>query len=205
MESQRVGIADGRPIVVSITIFRTMENGTKWQFWIDTGGTFTDCFGLPPVGALQRLKVLSSGHLRATVQEVIDPTTLRFQHQWSWTGMDLRGFYVQVTNGESLRVESVNWQESTLRLNGPVTATPGQLIDLWTGEEAPVTGMRLLTQTPLHRSLPPRYCPPRHHQRHQRFARTQGCAGGPPDHPRLQRLTFHRHSTTSRPISASHP
>jgi 5-oxoprolinase (ATP-hydrolysing) len=155
MESQRVGIADGRPIVVSITIFRTMENGTKWQFWIDTGGTFTDCFGLPPVGALQRLKVLSSGHLRATVQEVIDPTTLRFQHQWSWTGMDLRGFYVQVTNGESLRVESVNWQESTLRLNGPVTATPGQLIDLWTGEEAPVTGMRLLTQTPLHRSLPP--------------------------------------------------
>src|SRR5689334_20125527 len=32
-----------------------------WQFWIDVGGTFTDCFARTPEGKLLRHKVLSSG------------------------------------------------------------------------------------------------------------------------------------------------
>ena len=32
----------------------------RWQFWIDRGGTFTDCIGQDPSGALQVAKVLSS-------------------------------------------------------------------------------------------------------------------------------------------------
>ena len=32
-----------------------------WEFWIDVGGTFTDCFAPPPDGALRRHKLLSSG------------------------------------------------------------------------------------------------------------------------------------------------
>jgi 5-oxoprolinase (ATP-hydrolysing) len=32
----------------------------RWQFWIDRGGTFTDCLGLSPEGELRSLKVLSS-------------------------------------------------------------------------------------------------------------------------------------------------
>ena len=31
-----------------------------WEFWIDRGGTFTDCIGLGPDGALQVFKLLSS-------------------------------------------------------------------------------------------------------------------------------------------------
>ena len=38
-----------------------------WQLWIDTGGTFTDCIALDPAGAVQCIKVLSSGSVRATV------------------------------------------------------------------------------------------------------------------------------------------
>jgi hypothetical protein len=32
-----------------------------WQFWLDVGGTFTDCLGRAPDGTLRRHKVLSSG------------------------------------------------------------------------------------------------------------------------------------------------
>jgi len=32
----------------------------RWQFWIDRGGTFTDCIGVAPTGALHVVKVLSS-------------------------------------------------------------------------------------------------------------------------------------------------
>jgi 5-oxoprolinase (ATP-hydrolysing) len=33
---------------------------TRWQFWIDRGGTFTDCIGVAPDGAVHVAKVLSS-------------------------------------------------------------------------------------------------------------------------------------------------
>jgi len=32
----------------------------KWQFWIDRGGTFTDCLGVSPGGEIHTAKVLSS-------------------------------------------------------------------------------------------------------------------------------------------------
>ncbi len=34
--------------------------GGRWQFWIDRGGTFTDCIGLDPAGVLHTAKILSS-------------------------------------------------------------------------------------------------------------------------------------------------
>ena len=34
--------------------------GQRWQFWIDRGGTFTDCIGVSPAGELACIKVLSS-------------------------------------------------------------------------------------------------------------------------------------------------
>ncbi|MBL8892595.1 MAG: hydantoinase B/oxoprolinase family protein [Planctomycetaceae bacterium] len=43
------------------------ESGPKqslWKFWIDVGGTFTDCIGISPQGHWSRVKVLSSSRLR---------------------------------------------------------------------------------------------------------------------------------------------
>ena len=41
----------------------------RWQFWIDVGGTFTDCIARPPDGALLRHKLLSSGVTKGRTQE----------------------------------------------------------------------------------------------------------------------------------------
>jgi len=38
------------------------QSSNLWQFWIDRGGTFTDCLGRSPSGELKCAKVLSSDH-----------------------------------------------------------------------------------------------------------------------------------------------
>ena len=39
---------------------------SRWQVFVDTGGTFTDAIGIAPNGDIHRAKVLSSGELRST-------------------------------------------------------------------------------------------------------------------------------------------
>ena len=43
------------------------ESGA-WEFWIDVGGTFTDCLARCPEGALQRQKLLSSGQVPGSIR-----------------------------------------------------------------------------------------------------------------------------------------
>jgi len=47
------------------------------EFWIDVGGTFTDCLMKSPKGRLSTYKVLSSGITKGQVTAVIDQRTLR--------------------------------------------------------------------------------------------------------------------------------
>src|SRR6187402_1569536 len=39
----------------------------RWEFWIDVGGTFTDCLARTPDGSLRRHKLLSSGVTKGRV------------------------------------------------------------------------------------------------------------------------------------------
>ena len=43
---------------------RTPEKNSKWQFWIDVGGTFTDCLACDTNGDFHRTKVLNSAHAK---------------------------------------------------------------------------------------------------------------------------------------------
>lgn len=45
-----------------------MKTEQKWQFWIDVGGTFTDCIGVDPLGKKHFAKVLSSGKLHGALK-----------------------------------------------------------------------------------------------------------------------------------------
>jgi len=47
-----------------------------WQFWIDVGGTFTDCIGRGPDGRLRRHKLLSSGVTKGGVGPGSDRTRI---------------------------------------------------------------------------------------------------------------------------------
>lgn len=124
-----------------------------WQIRADTGGTFTDCFARRPDGSTSRCKVLSTGCLRARLQQRsgrdLHLQGLPTVEPGFFTGWQLRrageaaGVEVADSVGQHLTLESVpDWPD-------------GALLELLTGEEAPVIGTRLLTGTRLHESLPP--------------------------------------------------
>ena len=50
-----------------------MQDHYRWEFWIDVGGTFTDCFAHTPEGHLLRHKLLSSGITPGRIGSDSDP------------------------------------------------------------------------------------------------------------------------------------
>lgn len=150
-----------------------MGPAARWQVWVDTGGTFTDCLGLDPQGGVHRLKVLSSSSLRGRIVEVLDDTTLRVSEDWvpaavrtpGWAAAGeplLAGCRFQVLadkagGGGEGRVEGFDPGEGTLRLEAPPggSATPGTPFEVRSPEQAPVLATRLLTGTTQNRPLPP--------------------------------------------------
>ena len=84
-----------------------MSNDTRWQFWIDRGGTFTDIVACRPDGSLATAKLLSENpeqYADAAVEGMRRLLGLRSGeqgrggkdrrqqfHRRSWNGMGLEG------------------------------------------------------------------------------------------------------------------
>ncbi|BET65286.1 hydantoinase B/oxoprolinase family protein [Opitutales bacterium ASA1] len=135
-----------------------MEETTQgvWRFWMDTGGTFTDCLALAPDGSRSRLKVLSSGCLRARVEAVDGTGGLVLSGLPESCDGILGGYSIEGTHSGA-RGMLAAW-ESAARFARIETArgtfAVGEIATLSAGEEAPVVAMRLVTGTPLGRALP---------------------------------------------------
>lgn len=122
---------------------------------VDTGGTFTDCWGLTEGETIPRLaKVLSSGRLRVAVREWRRPHELIIEVPASWRIGDtfFTGYKLE-SDGATALVLSFEAATGCLVLSRPLPAAAS--VDLFTREEAPVLGARLLTGTPLDRPFPP--------------------------------------------------
>ena len=50
---------------------------SPWQFWIDVGGTFTDCIACLPDGSLRTHKLLSTGRYPTQADAASTPTLWR--------------------------------------------------------------------------------------------------------------------------------
>ena len=137
----------------------------RWQFWIDVGGTFTDCVARQPDGTLRQFKTLSSGVVRGLIADVNGARIVR------QVAADVRraerekpGFWNQYScrllnaNGDVL-FESIV-ANSTLEFFELVDAPPAihdeQLrYELFSHEEAPVLAIRSLLNLSLTETIPP--------------------------------------------------
>ena len=122
-----------------------------WRIAADTGGTFTDCHALDPQGCESRCKVLSTGHLRA-VWDRKASLPIRLSGLPPLPAGFLVGFQIKAVGDASHRIIT---GENPLTLDAPVSWQPGTLLELTTGEEAPVLGARILTNTPPGHDFPP--------------------------------------------------
>jgi len=124
-----------------------------WRICADTGGTFTDCVGVAPDGALHRAKVLSSSCLRARVTDATNDR-ITLDAGWLDRGEALVGARLRVVGRDaSATIHAI--ERDALTLDSAIDIAPGDLVEITTGEPAPILGARLLTMTPAGRPLPP--------------------------------------------------
>jgi len=133
-----------------------MAEVRHWQFWMDTGGTFTDCLACDPAGAWHRAKVLSTGAVRARITAVRGPREVELGGL-TWSANDLFTGWRVTSVVDRTETCATGWSGATrtLVLARSVSWPVGALVDLSTGEEAPVVAMRLLTATRADTPLPP--------------------------------------------------
>ena len=118
---------------------------------VDTGGTFTDGWARDGEGREQRCKVLSSGVLRGIVTQCPAADQLRLAAGFGVADDLLTGF--RLAGGAMVK----GWKEEErlLRCDGPHGQAVGELVELSSGEEAPVLAARILTGTALGENFPP--------------------------------------------------
>ncbi len=127
------------------------SSDTPWEFWIDVGGTFTDCFGRRPDGMLIRHKLLSSGATKgaaadgSTAATVIDPARSR-DPQGFWAGytfelLDSAGRVAASSTVAAFRAES---GELLLEPPLPHPPRPGQVYELRSHEGSPLVAIRYM-------------------------------------------------------------
>ncbi len=132
-----------------------------WRLWVDSGGTFTDCIAIGPDGEASRLKVLSSGHLRARVSGFEPPDRLELAPGPGVPRGCLRGWRVRLNPPSDRILERVvaDSDPESIRVEGLETFAPDRLLAaevvLETGEPAPVMAARLATATPIGDPFPP--------------------------------------------------
>lgn len=134
-----------------------MDASTTWSFWIDTGGTFTDCLARTPSGGLRRLKVLSTGSVRGRIASVEDRDALVVEGLPAVNPGFFSGYTLRDSRGFGLRKIVRDRRANDLvrlELDRESGCQTGDTVDLSAGEEAPLLAMRILTDTPLGKPLP---------------------------------------------------
>ncbi|HEV7222280.1 MAG TPA: hydantoinase B/oxoprolinase family protein [Pirellulales bacterium] len=133
-----------------------------WEFWIDVGGTFTDCFAKRPDGTLARHKLLSSGVTKGAVQagshrgEIIDAARST-DPEGFWNGCRIELFDAEGRLAAGARVAEFDRAAGKLTLAAPlpVEPRPGQPYELTTGDEAPIVAIRHLLGLAREQPIPP--------------------------------------------------
>src|SRR6266496_3780921 len=120
----------------------------SWEFWIDVGGTFTDCIARAPDGSLRRHKLLSSGVTKGSVgagstrEAIFDSARCGDPGQF-WRGATFSLFGRGGDSVAQTTVAEFGAAAGMLRLDPPLAELPGigQAYELSTGQEAPDAGV----------------------------------------------------------------
>ncbi len=130
----------------------------QWNFYIDTGGTFTDCIAVDPKGNEYSCKVLSSSALRGTVSDTDGSNKVKVKLEEQLPDDFFTGFtFLLLDNPDlSYRVIGFNSETYTLTLNKDIhLSSKESSCELRSPEEAPILATRIITQTPIGRPFPP--------------------------------------------------
>lgn len=135
-----------------------MQQRQKWQIWVDTGGTFTDCIARDPEGKIWSTKVLSSAALRGRITGALGEKSYQMAINWEVEKAIFKGYELRLLGHADFRAQVVRLDpvegQVTLDRSLPQGRWPLDF-EISAGEEAPILAARIITQTPLASTLPP--------------------------------------------------
>jgi 5-oxoprolinase (ATP-hydrolysing) len=112
-----------------------------WEFWIDVGGTFTDCLAYDPNGKLHTCKTLSSGVIKGCAGIGSNDTEIVNSMLSEYPEDFFRGYTLRVGSCESKVCSS---KPASIELESPLPIQEGSAYEIYSGEEAPVLAIRRL-------------------------------------------------------------
>jgi 5-oxoprolinase (ATP-hydrolysing) len=116
---------------------------SRWKISADTGGTFTDCILEDPEGKVTRGKVLSSGRLRTRITRLPGGNRIEVE-PFDYPGREaIVGKPVTIAGNSAGRLADAEQFVFTVEAV-PEAASPGDMLEIDSGWEAPVLAMRLL-------------------------------------------------------------
>ncbi len=140
---------------------KTGKPEKPWEFWIDVGGTFTDCIACSPDHQLIPSKVLSSAITKGRIERLADDSALVDSSRSDdpadfWIGYALRCLD---GDGQPLFQSTVTTFDSNTGRLGleqplPDTITPGTPYELVSPEEAPILAIRRVLALRLEDPIP---------------------------------------------------
>ena len=136
-----------------------------WKFWIDVGGTFTDCLAESPTGTRFQNKVLSSSRVKGTISRFQSakvcliagkvPSEQRAAIEGEYNGLSIEFFDA---DGLGLATSVIQFSyEDRLELTTPVDDALWESIqrfEIVPNCHAPIVAMHKVTKTPFGKSLP---------------------------------------------------
>lgn len=125
-----------------------MVDAATWQFWIDVGGTFTDCLGRRPDGQMVSHKILSSGVYKSRGLAGSSTSILRFNGDGFPDGF-LDGYEVTFAGAPAdLRVLKHSQTELHLSATLREPLRDDVAFELKSSTPAPVAAIRFLMKLP---------------------------------------------------------
>lgn len=136
-----------------------MKTTAPWEFWIDVGGTFTDCLARRPDGVIVTHKLLSSGIYKGRVDAGSSRTIVRSRDRIADPPGFFAGYRLSLYGSEAadsssgpvlldsdVAIESFDPATGELTLARPLAVNPevGHSYEVASGEEAPLVGIRWL-------------------------------------------------------------
>lgn len=122
----------------------------RWSFWLDVGGTFTDCLALTPEGQLLRRKVLSSARTKGQLAPgstgacLIDPA--RQEPDDFWAGYVLHLLDSRGNSIDGSQIRRSRRDTNSLELTDPIPAPTdlaGLAYEIISPDPAPILAIRL--------------------------------------------------------------
>lgn len=125
---------------------------SRWQFWIDVGGTFTDCVAKDPTGTIRQHKTLSSGAVKGVSGrgsgrgQIVDPARSSDpDHVW-------QGYALRTEDGDK-PIQVDRFENGILYCEGSFSS--GISYELTSRESAPLLAIRYLLGCAFGVPLPP--------------------------------------------------